>query len=359
MQPKWIVSSYNRENSSNPRLRPGTFSNHSMHPRQFQDTQPNKISSTYYVNYKQTNRDKSPSNLSYDNTNKTHTHLASENEIYSSILETHTANLSNDKWHNPSNIAVKPLGEKNSNQIYERDSRNQSNVHTERHSTNEKQNRSSDNLRMRPSAKQPGNGVSNSGSVNRSSNSRLPVGYSNKKYGIKPISATSSKKTVQRVNDENVDFTNQAKVVKSQSSLTLRHSAENLKSHNQGNNHYQIPASYGITDDFIVQEDNEAKMQKLRRENENLQVSMTKLNAELQHEKKKCTILEAEVENFKDDLVKEREKYKEELFKISQQIKKLRNIQNIYVNEKKHSEKLENQLNIKEKSLNEVSHMLW
>lgn len=356
MQPKWIVSSYNRENSSNPRLRPGTFSNHAMHPRQFQDSQPNKIASTYYVNYKHSSRDKSPSNLSYENNNKTHTHVTSENEIYTSILDTHAANLSNDKWHHPSNIAVKPLMEKNSNQIYERDSRNQSNIHTERHSTNDKQNRSSDNLRLRQS-KQTVTILQSSANANRNSNSRSPNGYANKKYGIKPAPATSSKKTVQRrVNDENMDFTNQAKVLRSQSSLTLRHSAENIKSQNT---YYQIPTNYGVTEEFAPQEDEGIKVQKIVRENQDLQLGMTKLNAELQHEKKKCVILEAEVENFKDDLVKEREKYKEELFKISQQIKKLRNIQNIYVNEKKHSEKLENQLNAKEKSLNEVSHLLW
>ncbi len=348
MQPKWITSSYSRD-SSNLRLRPGTFSNPLMNPRLLQDPQLNKHSTSYYINTKQS-RDKSPGNMSHEHISRTHMHISSENEVFTSILDTN-ANLS----QNTSNI-VRPLAEKNGN-IMEREPRIHSNLQSERQSSQEKLHKK-ENMRLN-TMKQTPNNLPAPGNGNRNSTTatKSPASYSSKKYGMKGP-ATSSKKNLQRivnVNDENSEVPNQTKFGRSQSSLTLRNSVEHNKSQVQNSQ----MMSYGFAEETAMQEDERLKAQKLRKENQDLLVTVTKLHAELQHEKKKCTILETEVENFKDDLLKEREKYKEELCKISQQIKKLRNIQNIYVNEKKHSEKLENQLNAKEQIVTDLSHLLW
>lgn len=101
------------------------------------------------------------------------------------------------------------------------------------------------------------------------------------------------------------------------------------------------------------------ELEQLRRSNRELQANLKKANAEVQNEKNKVVILENELSNQTSSITEERAKYQNELLKISQQIKKLRNIQNIYVNEKKHSEKLEGQLNQKEKNFNDLSSFLW
>ena len=69
-------------------------------------------------------------------------------------------------------------------------------------------------------------------------------------------------------------------------------------------------------------------------------------------------MLENEINTLSSGITQERGKYQVELVKISNQIKKLRNIQNIYVNEKKNSEKLENQLNQREKQYFDLSNFL-
>lgn len=76
---------------------------------------------------------------------------------------------------------------------------------------------------------------------------------------------------------------------------------------------------------------------------------------ELQNEKNKTTLLQNEISNLNGCMTEERMRYQNELLKISTQIKKLRNIQNLYVNEKRTSERLENQLNLKEQKLQEIN----
>lgn len=365
MQSKWIVNSYNRESASNPRMRPGTFSNNQMISKHAQDSHANKTSASYYVNYKN-QRDKSPVSTSYDHTAKAHTHtnINCENDIFTSILEAQGLNMNNEKHHYMQQQAPNPLMERNSNQIHEKDSRNQSQIYTGRYSASEKQNKTPENIPLKPT-KLTGQYIlaANLSNINRSSNSRSPGSYSHRRAAINQLPATSSKKPVKKaaVNDENVNTANKSKVMRSQSSLNLRPSSENKNNRNSSESKTFInQTNYGIADRPETNEemDDFVNIQSLKKENYELTNNVNKLNGELQNEKKKTALLEAEVENFKDDLIKEREKYKEELFKISQQIKKLRNIQNIYVTEKKNSEKLENQLNVKDKALNDVSYLL-
>lgn len=75
------------------------------------------------------------------------------------------------------------------------------------------------------------------------------------------------------------------------------------------------------------------KLKKLKRENET--------------EKSKNKSLTVEVKELKESLVKERNTYEEELKKITTQIKTLKSVQNMYISEKRASERLENQLNQK------------
>ena len=82
------------------------------------------------------------------------------------------------------------------------------------------------------------------------------------------------------------------------------------------------------------------------------------MNNELYNEKSRNNILENEINTLSGEITQERIKYQGELAKISNEIKKLRNIQNIYVNEKKNSEKLENQLNQRANQYSDLSHFL-
>ena len=86
--------------------------------------------------------------------------------------------------------------------------------------------------------------------------------------------------------------------------------------------------------------------------------NIKRLNNEFQSEKNRNSLLENEINTLSSGITQERRKYQEELLKISNQIKKLRNIQNIYVNEKKNSEKLENQLNQSEKKYFDLANFL-
>ena len=86
--------------------------------------------------------------------------------------------------------------------------------------------------------------------------------------------------------------------------------------------------------------------------------NIKRLNSEFQSEKNRNCLLENEINTLSNGITQERRKYQEELLKISNQIKKLRNIQNIYVNEKKNSEKLENQLNQSEKKYFDLTNFL-
>ena len=82
------------------------------------------------------------------------------------------------------------------------------------------------------------------------------------------------------------------------------------------------------------------------------------MSNELQVEKTRNGLLENEINTLSSGISQERNKYQGELSKISNQIKKLRNIQNIYVEEKKNSEKLENRLNQRENQYSDLSTFL-
>lgn len=74
---------------------------------------------------------------------------------------------------------------------------------------------------------------------------------------------------------------------------------------------------------------------------------LKKLKRENELEKSKNKSLTVEVKELKESLVKERNTYEEELKKITTQIKTLKSVQNMYISEKRASERLENQLNQK------------
>lgn len=72
-----------------------------------------------------------------------------------------------------------------------------------------------------------------------------------------------------------------------------------------------------------------------------------KLKRENELEKCKNKALNVEVKELRETLTKERTIYEEELKKITTQIKTLKGVQNMYISEKRTSERLENQLNEK------------
>ena len=75
--------------------------------------------------------------------------------------------------------------------------------------------------------------------------------------------------------------------------------------------------------------------------------------AELQEAKYKTRLFENENNELKESLQRERSHYQSELLKIADKIKKLKNIQSLYLKEKESSERIENQLISKEKQANE------
>jgi len=339
MQSKWITTSQHREPNPNLKVRPGAFSNH--------------LVSSYHVPDNNISREKNPRNASFDIASKAPTYINNENETHTPIPEAHRQSAKFEQQGLGNNSTSRPLGERNINQVAPRDPKSQSHTYTVRHSTNEKQNKSGENYTLVPQRQGSHSKLAqNSPSMNRGSTSKSPAGYSNRKGSLVQTPGTSGKRTIRHnENEENNNGVSQSKVTRSQSTLALRPSSES-KSHNPR-------VTQQRSEGHLPTEQESQEIHKLKKENQDLWNNMNKINGELQNEKKKCALLEGEVENFKNDLVKEREKYKEELFKISQQIKKLRNIQNIYVTEKKNSEKLENQLNLKEKSLSDISHLLW
>ncbi len=78
-----------------------------------------------------------------------------------------------------------------------------------------------------------------------------------------------------------------------------------------------------------------------------------RLIAELQEAKYKSVLFENENNELKESLQKERSHYQTELLKIAEKIKKLKNIQGLYLKEKESSERIENQLIVKEKQAND------
>lgn len=354
MQSKWLINSQQRDINPNLKVRPGAFSNHSLNPKYYQDLHSKSITSQSISDYRQL-QGKNQSNASFDIAVKTPTYITSENEVYTLGVEDYSPPPQFDQHGPGNNTSSRPLVERNGNQILPRDTKNQPTAYSMRHGNSEKQIKGSENYTLAPQRQGSQSKINHATqSAGRNSNSKSPGGYSNRKGGPgqAPGSATSSKRpTRQTENDENSNDMPPTKVTRSHSTMTLRPPSDS-----KSNNNLQQAS---ISDGFVPQEQESSGIQKLKKENQDLWNNVNKLNTELQNEKKKSALLEGEVENFKNDLVKEREKYKDELFKISQQIKKLRNIQNIYVTEKKNSERLENQLNIKEKALSDNSYLLW
>lgn len=86
-----------------------------------------------------------------------------------------------------------------------------------------------------------------------------------------------------------------------------------------------------------------------------LLAAVKQLTFELQNEKNKTTLLQNEIANLNGSMVEERSKYEAEIANMANQINQLKNVQNLYVGEKRTSELLENQLNAKEKKLQEIT----
>lgn len=70
------------------------------------------------------------------------------------------------------------------------------------------------------------------------------------------------------------------------------------------------------------------------------------------------SVLTNEIGNLKAMIASDREKYQEELLKITNQIKKLRGVQNAFVNEKKNVEHLENQLHEKDQKILQLTNYI-
>lgn len=364
MQTKWISSSSHRDSRSGPSIRPGAFSNQTSSSKQLHEPQNGRSGRTYHLpDQKRSIREKVAANTSFEGMSKVPNYGNSENEPYGSTIEANGPSMISEQYYLRQNMSSQPLAERNNNQSQTRESKSQPHKQTANTSTIEKQSKVVDENTSR--GNQQGSYVkilqhSQSLSKNRESNSKSPLTYSKRKMTPSLAPANSTRKISRpQSSDEKFIEPSQPKVVRSQSSLVIggNNNTETKGETKAQNNMRHHQSSEGF---FNQEQDTEnmQNMQKMKKENQELLKNLNKLTAELQNEKKKCAVLEAEVENSKNDLVKEREKYKDELCKISLQIKKLRNIQNIYVTEKKNSEKLENQLNIKEKALSETSNLL-
>ena len=342
------MNSYNREANSNVKIKPGVFSNRQMNPKISQDMPSYKPTMSYNGSESRLSRDRSASNISPDILSKPHGHINNENQIYVSNLEPHMSNFNYDQHNYNNELHPRPLAERNSNQGIQRDNRNQTSSYAGLHE-NGKQSKGVENSYAKPQKQVAQQQSSNGRVIARNNSSRSPVGYSDKKAIEVKNNATSIKKPSQKtVNDENHNKDAQLTVPRSHSTLALRPATEVKRRVD----------SQQLNDRSPTPNEETSNLLKLKKENQDLWNSVNRLNNDLQNERNKCITLETEAENFREDIIKEREKYKDELFKISSQIKKLRNIQNIYVIEKKNSERLENQLNIKEKALSDSAHLL-
>lgn len=360
MQTKWISSSSHRDSRSGPTIRPGAFSNQTSSSKQLHEPQNGRSGRTYHLpDQKRSTREKVTANTSFEGMGKAPNYGNSENEPYGSTIEANGPSMISEHYYLRQNMGSQPLAERTNNQSQTRESRSQPHKQTANTSTIEKQQSKGAADENTNRGNQQGSYVkilqhSQSLSKNRESNSKSPLTYSNRRMTPSQAPATSTRKISRpQSSDEKSMEPSQPKVTRSQSSLVI--SGSNTDGKVQNMKHHQSSEGFFNQE----QEGENVNVQKIKKENQELLKNMNKLTAELQNEKKKFAVMEAEMENSKNDLIKEREKYKDELCKISLQIKKLRNIQNIYVTEKKNSEKLENQLNLKEKALSETSNLLW
>lgn len=106
---------------------------------------------------------------------------------------------------------------------------------------------------------------------------------------------------------------------------------------------------------YIEEKGEQANLESIMKENMDLWNNSKRLSAELQTERNRALMLENELQALNASMTEERAKYQEEFIKISQEIKKFQNIQNAYIKEKKSSQTLEQQLNIHEKALSDMT----
>ena len=106
---------------------------------------------------------------------------------------------------------------------------------------------------------------------------------------------------------------------------------------------------------YIEEKEEQVKLESIMKENMDLWNNSKRLNAELQTERNRALMLENELQALNANMTEERAKYQEEFIKISQEIKKFQNIQNAYIKEKKSSQALEQQLNVHEKALSDMT----
>jgi len=323
------------------KLKPGIFSNQAnitAHYHQEYNQRP-KSPSPYHQ--EQRNNRISNENTSFESLSRINTQITSDNEVFASMFDNNNYSEiipEQNIYIYEQGRSARPLQER-TNQPLLRDSRNMP-TYTARHGSSEKQPRKQ-SVENQPKLKK------NTSYGNLKGNSNSGQKYS-KSNNIKAKSFTPGNQSYAKLarqpfeNDENTDVNSFLGASKSSSNITH----EKRKS----NNFIEPFSAY----DSVATED----LERIKREKNELQLTINKLTEDLQAERTKTELLETELNSLTTSITEERAKYQGELLKISQQIKKLRNIQAIYVNEKKNSERLESELNEREKTCADLANFL-
>lgn len=354
-----------QRDNSQMKLRPGQFSNHgniNAHQEREANSR-SKSPSPFHYDPRKNYREPS-SNISFEGISRIQTHITTDNEQYHPLFEQVPAEPQEEQYYgNYESVSSNQHSEKgvlvarNPNVNSKNPSRNQSVEKIRPKNVNEtSQSKIRKNLSNSHLQKSAGNsGQKYAGRTNGLSNQK---GNSNQmSYGKLP--------RYQPENDENYDINTQQA-----HSLANSRSSSYLKSNEKKRQPQPQPLSQpqpqpqvysqqqmlfdnnSFSHDLSIINDD---LERTRKENIDLRNALNILHDELQAERSKNETVENELTTLTNNITEERAKYQGELMKISMQIKKLRNIQNIYVNEKKNSERLEAELNEKNRVLEQVS----
>lgn len=347
---RWPSNSNNNKENVNIKLKPGAFSNPGDITAQYYNESTNRTSKTLPTHYNERkgSREHAGNISSIDSYSRIASQLTTDNDGATSMFEMNLleSQMENKSTHHDTSLSFKGLIEKvNPQNQNVRSSYNLAQINGLKADSSQKSLSQSQNGTSSKNNRPMGYAQINNRATSQKKGSAANTSVKQSKERTPKTPTSNNRRSISREpeNNENIDIN--VFMVPNQSQGKPKSSTEKERK----------PFS------VINRDENEPtdELEQLRRSNRELAANLKKATAELQNEKNKVVILENELSNQTSSITEERAKYQNELLKISQQIKKLRNIQNIYVNEKKHSEKLEGQLNQKEKSLNELSAFLW
>ena len=340
---RWPTHGHSNKENAGLKVRPGIFSNPANIVAHYHNEYNQRAKTPPPGNYEQRfSRDLS-NNLSIDSYGRMISQITTDNDG-TTMLEMNMAELQYDpKSYNDSGISYKPLIDRTNLSIQQKSFKQEQSSFKH----------SSSDANLRASA-------DSSLSKGKRQNSYAQLSHNKgSQKQLASVKSTSTKHTPTRTpktakqrgssieNNENIDvniFMLPQQSTANNNKLKVTTTEKKRKTN----------SDFGVRQEFT-----EDETERLRRENQELSFLLKKAQSDLLNEQNKTSLLENELNSLTNSITEERSKYQNELLKISAQIKKLRNIQNNYVNEKKNSERLESQLNAKEKVLGDVSAFLW